>query len=320
MSKPIVLITHRFDHHVLLKAQRENQCAFHYEPELFKKPELLKQARGLILRSGLRVNEDVLQKLPQLEVLVTATSGFDHLDLKALQKKGVRVFHVPEAQSVAAAELTLLHILASQRQLSLAQEQVRSGRWERFLLQGRELQGQQLGVIGYGRVGRAVTARALAFGLEVSVFDPFVTEQDPLVPWLGFEELMRSSDIVTLHVPLTPKTRHMIQATTLAWMGPEATLINLSRGEVVNEDDLVHHLRKHPQFKVGLDVFEQEPLSKDSPLMGLANVQLSPHIGASTGEAMAKASQGAVDKVHAYFAGKAVIEGQLPPQVPWYEG
>ncbi len=319
-SRPLVLITQRFDHSVLLRAARSTEVHFQYEKNLFSRLDLLEKAQGIILRSSQAVDKDFLNKCPQLKVLITATSGFDHLDLKELQARSVTCYHVPEAQMEAASELTLLHILTSQRRFSLAQKQLQSGQWERSLLVGRELSGQRLGLIGLGRVGMRVAEKALALGLVVSAYDPFLPEHDSRIEMLGFEELMRSSDIVSLHVPLTTKTRHMIQAGTLKWMSSDATLINMSRGEVVNEAELIEHLFKNPQFQAGLDVFNREPLSTESPLLSLKNVNLTPHIGASTEQALKKASEAAVERTLSFFAGNPSTEGLLPPQAPWFEG
>jgi D-3-phosphoglycerate dehydrogenase / 2-oxoglutarate reductase len=319
-DKPLVVITDRFDHHLLLQMKSDRDIRFVYLRDLFSEPDLLQQARGLILRSSHKVDSGFLKHFPSLEIVVTATSGFDHLDLVALQAKNIVSCHVPQAQVQAAAELTLLHILSAQRRWSQAVEQVKQGVWQRERLLGRELSQLQLGIIGMGRVGSRVAEMAHALGLTVCAYDPFITEHDPRYTMLGFEELMRSSDMVSLHVPLTARTRQMIQASTLQWMAPDAALINMSRGEVVNESDLIQHLQTHPQFFAGLDVYQKEPLSPQSPLLDLNNVHLSPHIGASTQEAIRKASEGAVAKIHSFFAGEALGEDLLPPQAPWFEG
>ncbi|MCJ8277710.1 MAG: hypothetical protein HRT44_05525 [Bdellovibrionales bacterium] len=167
------------------------------------------------------------------------------------------------------------------------------------------------------RVGIEGAKRAQALGLKVRAFDPYIEEHDPEIPMMGFEELMRSSDIITLHVPKTKKTRHMIKAETLSWMSTDSLLVNMSRGDVIHEEDLIKHLIENKNFFAALDVFEREPLSKESALIDLPNVVLSPHVGASTEEALKASSQESVSRARDWLNNKA-LPGSLPPKAHWW--
>jgi D-3-phosphoglycerate dehydrogenase / 2-oxoglutarate reductase len=318
MNKPIVLITNRFDQNTKLKLFMWKEVEFIYVANLLEDLDLLKKATGLIVRSTTIINEELLNKTKNLKFVITATSGFDHIDLAAAKQKNIHCYHIPETQSIAAAELTLLLILAACRKFTLAQKQIIKGDWQRSLLLGRQLSGQNLGIIGLGRVGKEVAKRAIALGMKVSAHDPFIQEHDPSIKMLGFEELMRSSDIVSLHVPKTKKTHHMIRREALSWLNADSILINMSRGDVINEDDLINHLMANPEFVAGLDVFAKEPLSTTSHLFKLHNVVLTPHVGASTKEALLESSVAALEKSIKILNGEEA-SGALPPQEIWFD-
>ncbi len=316
-QKPLILITNRFDSSVLAKMKINSMAEILKVDSLTQDNDLLEKAQVLILRSSTHVDLDFLKKCKNLKYIITATSGFDHIDLDAAKSLGIRCFHTPEAQKEAAAELTLLLIMATRRQWSRAQDQVRSGVWRREELMGHSVRGQTLGIIGLGRVGQEVARLAKAIGLKVSGYDPYLTDAPEGIPMLGYEELMRTSQIVSLHVPRTKKTRHMIKKETISWMDPEATLINMSRGDVINEADLIDQLMKYPHFTAALDVFNREPLPKDSRLLQLKNVILTPHIGATTQEAIKASSLMALEKAFALLSG-ATATDELPPDTLWY--
>ena len=276
---PLILVTDRFDYSmgVLFSSLKEADCR--YQKNLFEDESLLAKARILIIRTGTKVDKNLLEKAASLEFVITSTSGFDHIDLKTASQRGVRCFHIPEVHGSSVAEFTFLLILAVCRKLSMARTQIQKAVWERQFLLGQELRNQSLGIIGLGRVGSSVARIAKVFEMEVSAFDPYLEKLQPGVTMLGFEELMRSSDIVSLHVPKTKKTCHMIKKESLQWMGTQAKLINTSRGDIINQQDLIEHLSENPLFGVGLDVFQKEPLPGNSPLLKFPNVVLTPHIG-----------------------------------------
>lgn len=317
MSLPLVLITNRFDESLKLKLPQLKDADCRYVKNITQQVDLLQKANALVIRSSTKVDKDFLNKTPHLKFLVTATSGFDHIDLQAAKDMGLRVFHVPETQSVAAAELTIAMIFNCARLWTKANAQLRKGDWQRSLLLGRQVTGLQLGLVGLGRVGREVAQRARGLGMKVSAFDPYIEDEVSDVTMLGFEELMRTSDVVSLHVPKTKETFQMIKKETLEWMNTSAILINMSRGDVINEADLTVHLLENPEFMAGLDVFAKEPLVLKSRLLELTNVCLTPHIGASTKEALRASSEKALNKVLSLLKGETV-EGELPPKAQWW--
>lgn len=318
-NRPLILVTDRFDYSLEFLFNQVEEADCRYQKNLFDDEALLAEARVLIIRTGTKINRNLLKKTLALKFVITSTGGFDHIDLKAADQRGVRCFYIPEIHGDSAAEFTFLLMLAVCRKFSLARTQIEKGVWEKQFLLGEELRGRNLGIIGLGRVGSRVARIAEAFGMRVSAFDPYVEETQPGVTMLGFEELMRTSDIISLHVPKTKKTCHMIKKESLQWMGPEAKLINMSRGDVINQKDLIEHLSENPLFGVGLDVFQKEPLPANSPLLKFPNVVLTPHIGGSTGDLLKKSSQLALKKALDLLRGEAV-DGELPPQVSWYEG
>ncbi len=315
--KPLILITNRFDSSVLAKLKIETDFEIQKVDSLTKEKALLERAEVLIIRSSTQVDRDFLKNCKNLRFIITSTSGFDHIDLDATRDLKIRCFHTPQAQVAAAAEMTLLLIMASCRQWSRAQDQVRSGVWRREELMGRSLRGQTLGLIGVGRVGREVARLATAVGLKVVGYDPYLTDAPDGIPMMGYEEMMRTSQIVSLHVPKTKRTRHMIKKETISWMDPDATLINMSRGDVINESDLIDQLMKYPHFTAGLDVYTREPLPIDSRLLLLKNVILTPHIGATTQEAIKESSHMALEKALLLLKGQTVSD-ELPPNSLWY--
>lgn len=248
----------------------------------------LKTASGLIVRSATRVDAAMLEAAPDLRVVGRAGVGVDNIDVDAASERGVAVMNSPGGNTISAAELTMALMLAIARRVTEADRSIREGRWERSTLQGVELRGKTLGVIGAGRIGWEVAERCRAFGMRVIVYDPYLALErvDELHPLLvSFDRLIESSDIITLHVPLNAETRGMIGTETLGRMKKGAFVLNVSRGGVVDEEALARALTDGRIAGAGLDVYEHEPISPDSPLLQAPNLVLTPHLGASTKEA-----------------------------------
>jgi D-3-phosphoglycerate dehydrogenase len=248
----------------------------------------LKTAAGLIVRSATRVDAAMLEGAPDLKVVGRAGVGVDNIDVAAASERGVAVMNSPGGNTISAAELTMALMLAVARRVTEADRSIREGRWERATLQGVELRGKTLGVIGAGRIGWEVAQRCRAFGMRVIVYDPYLAldRVDELHPLLvPLDRLIESSDIITLHVPLNAETRGMIGTDALGRMKKGAFVINVSRGGVVDENALALALNDGRIAGAGLDVYEHEPLSQDSPLLQAPNLVLTPHLGASTKEA-----------------------------------
>jgi D-3-phosphoglycerate dehydrogenase len=251
--------------------------------------------QGLLVRSGARVTAEVLRGAPDLKVVVRAGTGLDNVDVAAARELGIRVFNTPAANRVSVAELVFGLLLAFERHLVPASRSLADGRWEKTRFQGRELAGRRLGLIGFGRIAREVAARAHAFGMTVAAHDP------PLVPWpdalgvppLALDALLGTSDVVSLHVPLTDATRGMLGERELALLRPDALLVNTARGGLVDEAALERALKEGRLRGALLDVFAAEPPGAH-PLLALPNVLATPHLGASTDAAQRRAGDEAV--------------------------
>ena len=247
----------------------------------------LADADALIVRSAVKVDAHVLEPATRLRVIGRAGVGVDNIDLEAATKKGIAVMNTPGANAVAVAEHTLGLMLAMARHLTRADALMHAGKWEKKTLQGTELRGKTLGIVGLGRVGMEVAKRARAFHMTVVAHDPFVSTsvaRDLEIRMATLDEIYATADYITLHVGLTPQTAGMINAETIKKMKRGVRLVNCARGELVDEAALAEALKSGQVAAAALDVFTHEPL-KGSPLAALENVVMSPHIGGSTHEA-----------------------------------
>jgi len=247
----------------------------------------LAEADALVVRSAVQVDDALMEKAPKLRVIGRAGVGVDNIDAEAATRRGIVVMNTPGANAVAVAELTIALMLALARKLPAANATMHAGKWEKKSLQGAELRGKTLGILGLGRIGLEVAKRARGFGLEIVGSDPFVSAavaRENGIVLLPLEELFAKADYLTLHVGLTPQTTGVINAKTLAAMKKGVRIINCARGELVDDAALVAALKSGQVAGAALDVFVQEPL-KDSPYFELDNVILTPHIAGSTAEA-----------------------------------
>ena len=247
----------------------------------------LSDADALLVRSAVFVDAAMMDKAPKLRVIGRAGVGVDNIDLDAATKRGIAVMNTPGGNAVAVAEHTFALMLALARHLTRADATTRAGKWEKKSLQGSELRGKTLGIVGLGRVGIEVSKRALAFGMKVIAHDPYVAPslaQQLEITLAPLDEVLAQSDYLTLHVGLTPKTQGMINAEVLRTMRKGTRLVNCARGELLDEAAIVEALQSGHLGGAALDVFTQEPL-KESALQGAPNVILTPHIAGSTHEA-----------------------------------
>ena len=247
----------------------------------------LADADALVVRSAVQVNAELLAKATKLRVIGRAGVGVDNIELDPATRQGIAVMNTPGANAVAVAEHTLAMILAMARHLCRANELTHAGKWEKKSLQGSELRGKTLGIVGLGRIGMEVASRARAFQMTVIAHDPFVSvalARDEGIRLATLDEVYGEADYLTLHVGLTPQTTGMINAESLKKLKRGVRLVNCARGELVNETALAVALKQGHVAAAALDVFVEEPL-KNSPLTGLPNVILTPHIGGSTQEA-----------------------------------
>lgn len=281
--------------------------------------EELQGTQGLLIRSRTRIDQELLDQTPELQIVVTATSGFDHIDLPACKARGVLVMHTPEANAPSVCELTFGLMITLFRRLDEMKKTVRNGQWKDSLPWGRELYGQHLGIFGLGRIGSRVAKVAKCFGMKVSAHDPYQSDEvfaQLDVERLGLSELLITSDIVSLHVPLTQETRHLINHRTLGVINRSAILVNTSRGPVINDIEVIEALELNQLGGLCLDVFEREPLHHSSKLLKLPNVVLSCHIGAYTEAAFQRASLEAVQKM-ILWSKSGENSDVLPPPVIW---
>lgn len=316
-----ILITDRFAQDSFLYLQQHSHLELVRADHPQHLPlEHLISAHALIIRSRTKIDEELLKKARQLQVIITCTSGFDHIDLDATEKWGITVMHTPTANIESAAQVTWGLALSSANNLQQGHKMVKAGDWKRDLITGIELCGRTYGIVGLGRIGSRVAEIAQAFGMNVVAYDPYAEDANferLNIPRLSYEEVLKTADVLSFHVPKTLETEHMLNRSHFEYIHRGIVLINTSRGSVINENDLCEALNKGWLRAVGLDVFEKEPLARTSNLLTYPNVILTPHIGANTEDAFFKASQVAANKLMAFFIDGSTSD-TLPPRAPWY--
>lgn len=253
---------------------------------------------GLLCLLTDRIDGEVMDAGKNLVVISTYSVGYDHIDIEEATKRGIYVAHTPGVLTEAVADFTWALILAITRRVVEADKFIRSGKWnmpwQPELLVGREVYGKTLGIVGFGRIGKAVAKRAKGFDMKILVYDIAVDEETAKslgAEVVDLDTLLRESDIVSLHVPLTEGTRHMIGENELKKMKRTAFLINTARGPVVDEKALIRALREGWIEGAGIDVFEKEPTDIDNELLKLENVVVTPHIASASLEARRKMSE-----------------------------
>ena len=250
--------------------------------------EALGDAAALIVRSSTTVDRELLAAAPDLRIVGRAGVGVDNIDVEEATRRGVAVMNAPGGNTLSTAELAFGLLLAAARSIPQSDRSLREGRWDRSAFRGTQLHGKLLGVIGAGRIGSEVVERARAFGMEVAVHDPYLPAEraeDLGVERLELEELLAAADAVTLHAPLTERSRGMIGPNEVAAMKDDAILVNAARGGLVDEEALARALSEGGLGAAAVDVYEAEPLPEDSPLREAPNLVLTPHLGAATDEA-----------------------------------
>jgi D-3-phosphoglycerate dehydrogenase len=288
--------------HVLIADTVDKECparlkaaGFHVTEDFEISPEDLKRKIGeyevLVVRSRTKVTKDVLDGATRLKLIGRVGVGLDTIDVAAAEAKGIKVINTPQMSTIAVAELVISMMLNMIRGTHLANESIKKGQWEKKKFKGGELNGKTLGVVGFGRIGRAVAERAKAFGMKVLVYDVILDEAAlkrlEAERLNTLEELLLRSDIVTIHTPLLPETRKMINSKSLQLFKTGAYLVNASRGEVVDSAALLDALKSKKLAGAALDVFDNEPPKEawEKELVALPNVVATPHIGAQTKEA-----------------------------------
>ncbi|MBY0421953.1 MAG: hydroxyacid dehydrogenase [Parvularculaceae bacterium] len=277
-----------------------------YDPKLVDQPErllsLLGDARALVVRNRTQVRGDLLAAATKLKVVGRLGVGLDNIDMAACRARDIAVFPATGANDVAVAEYVIAAALVLVRGAYAASADVALGKWPRNALIGGEVMGRRLGLVGYGAIARETATRARALGMDVAAFDPHLPAGDPR--WAGASRLslaalLETSDVVSLHVPLTDETRRMIDAAALSRMKKTAILVNAARGGVVDEDALAAALREKRLGGAALDVFEEEPLSaaQGARFAGIPNLILTPHIAGVTDESNVRVSRVTLENV-----------------------
>lgn len=265
-----------------------------------------------ILARTSKITAAVIAASPKLKIVSRHGVGVDSVDLEACNRHGVLVTITGDANAVAVSEHAFGCLLAMARKITQAHANIKAGKWERDRIIGVELYQKVLGLIGLGRIGSNIARRAKAFEMEVIAYDPYArpeTAQQLGVPLVDLPTLLRRSDFISLHVPLTKETRHIIGQAELAQMKPSAILVNTARGGLIDEQALYESLVAQRIAGAALDVFEQEPLPAHHPLTQLDNVLFSPHVAGQTAEALRRMSVGAAENI------LAVLRGEIPPFV-----
>jgi len=267
--------------------------------------EALKQSDAILCGNDLVVNDEVLDMAPGVKAIAKMGAGLDTVDIDAATRHNAIVFHTPGANNQAVADHTFALMLNVARKIIYCDRSLREKRWEHTKIMGLEIWQKTLGLIGLGAIGRCVAQRAKGFEMKVVAHDPYWPEAFAAgqgIERIAIDELLKVSDVISIHAPLTPENRGMIDARALKTMKPSAILINAARGGIVNEADLYQALKDKVIAGAGIDVFETEPPG-DSPLLELDNVVLTPHTAAFTFEGMNNMSVGAVEQLIEYQKG-----------------
>jgi (S)-sulfolactate dehydrogenase len=282
-----------------------------YDPGLADRqdaiPALMAGVRALVVRNRTQVRGPLLDAAPALACVGRLGVGLDNIDVAACEVRGVAVYPASGANNLSVAEYVIGTAMALLRGAYAANDAMMAGEWPRQSCAGRELAGKVLGLVGFGAIARDAAARARALGMEVAAFDPFVPEGDPVWQTAGrldLDTLLATADVVSLHVPLTDGTRHLIGAARIARMRPGAILVNAARGGVVDESAVASALRSGHLGGAALDVFETEPLTAGAAAIfaGVPNLILTPHVAGVTVESNGRVSDLIADRVLAHLA------------------
>lgn len=264
-------------------------------PKRLSEAELLPMVQdvsAMVVRSETKVTQKVIESAPKLRVVGRAGVGVDNVDVQAATQHGVVVMNTPGGNTVSTAELSFTMILSLARKVPQAHLSMAAGKWDRKQFQGTELMGKTLGVLGLGRIGGEVARRALAFGMRVLAYDPFLTEARArelgIELCLEVDQVYRDADFITVHMPATDQTRGMLNASAFAKMKPKVCIVNCARGEIIAENDLIAALDSGKIGSAAMDVFATEPLPSEHPYRKHPGIVLTPHLGASTQEAQEK--------------------------------
>lgn len=275
-------------------------------PDQLSIPEIkaiLPEYDAMIVRSRTKVNAELIENAPRLKVIGRAGTGVDNIQVEPASARGILVMNTPGANAMAAAEHTLAMMLSLARHIPQATQSMRQGLWEKKKFMGTELYHQTLGIIGLGKIGSILADRALSMKMDVLAFDPHVIPEMAAVlgaDCVTLDEILARSDFISIHTPLTPETRHLINRETIAKMKKGVRLLNCARGGLIDEEALLEGLKSGHVAGAALDVFEKEPPA-DNPLLGMPNVIFTPHLGASSLQAQENVSRAIASQILDYL-------------------
>lgn len=263
---------------------------------------------AILVRSRTQVNRQIIEAGTSLKLIARAGVGVDNVDIDAASEKQILVINAPNGNTVSACELTCAHILSISRQICHAVSTLKDGVWNRKDFVGFEVSGKTLGIIGLGRIGREVGKRMKAFEMNIIGYDPFIPASmvEPLgIEFVTLNEIWKRSDIITVHVPLMPETKYIINKETLAKCKKGVMIVNVARGGIINEADLLEALTSRHVYAAGLDCFEEEP-PMNQELIRHAMVTPTPHLGASTHDGQRRVGQEIVDEILSLKKGEKI--------------
>ena len=305
--KKLVLLSRLFDEGRAL-LEGKVQLEEHFCDDPMQRLDAIKDADGIILGNQ-KLGASVIEQCPKLRLIAKQGSGFDNIDIAGATKRGIPVVISAGINAEAVAEHVMMLMLATSRRLHKYDLAVRGGNFaQRSTCEELELRGKLLGLIGYGKIGRAVASFASAFGMRISVFDPYFSAQDAanehVLRFETIQELLEQSDVVSVHVPLTNETRGLLGAAQIERMKQDAILVNCARGGIVDETALYNASASGRVFGAGIDVYAQEPASAESPLFTLEQVVATPHSAALTRESSAAMSRMTAEGILHVLAGE----------------
>ncbi|WP_366923426.1 phosphoglycerate dehydrogenase [Metallumcola ferriviriculae] len=297
------------------------EAGFHVDVRTKKSEEeicgFIDEYHAMIVRSQTKVTRNIIEKARNLKIIGRAGVGIDNIDVDAATEKGIVVVNAPEGNTIAATEHTLAMMLAFARNIPKANELLKQGLWERKKFTGVELRNKVLGIIGLGKIGSGVASRARAFEMNVLAYDPYISEERAKqmgVELSDFNGVIENADFLTIHLPLTEETYHLIGGEQIKKMKPGVKIVNVARGGIIDEQALYEALKEGKIAGAAVDVFENEPETK-SPLFDLENVVVTPHLGASTEEAQLNVAIDVVEEIIQALKGELVKNAVNIPSI-----
>jgi len=275
-----------------------------FNVEIIKK--MVADVEGIVLRTNIKVTREIIEAAPHLKIISRTGAGVDNVDVSAATEKGILVCSTPGVNSISVAEQALALMLSVAKQLKTMDKAVHKGNWKiRYSSKTVDIEGKTLGLIGIGHIGSLLAQKCrLAFNMKVIAYDPYVEQIEGVKLCSSLDQVFSQSDVISIHVPYTEETHHLVDARLLGLMKPDSCIINTSRGPIVDEKALIEVLEKGLIAGAGLDVFEKEPPSQENPLLKLDNVITTPHSSALSRECVMKVAMTAARAVVDYLEGR----------------